>query len=186
MRRSVVAFLAVSGCFANNRWHNTAYHIDGLATAVGGFLFVTADSQKMCDPSTDVPVGGPSIYTACLDGNSHATHQREIGGALVGVAVAAAIVNAVFFHGIEKHEDDTLHPNDESQIQTEVDLLDLGTKDERLIQLTKEAAFAARKSNCRVVRTIYQRVRVLDPEFSETGFVKDNTIERCVRQQDTQ
>ena len=138
MRRTVLALLCLSGCFANNRWHTTAYHLDGLAIAVGGFLFVTADGQKACDPATDVPKGQMNIYTVCLDDNNHARHQKEIGGGLVIGAAVAAVINFVFFHGVERHDEDTLHPNNESQIQAEVDVLELGTNDERLIQLTKE------------------------------------------------
>lgn len=176
--------MCLTGCFANNRWHTTAYHLDAFTAVVGAFAYVYADANEFCDKSFDTPPGTQNVYTECIRRNNHNDHQREIGGAMVGVALVTAVVNLVFFHPTPK--DDTIHPNDESQIQTEIDLLEIGTKDERLIQLTKEAAFAARKDNCRVVRLIYQRVHVINPDFSETGFLKDNTIERCVRQQDTQ
>jgi hypothetical protein len=184
MRHAAVVALCLTGCAGNNRWHNTAYHIDGLAALVGGFLYVTADANEYCDPATDTPHGTQNVFTECERRDRHNDHQRELGGVIVATAAVAALVNLVFMHPTPK--DDSIHPNDESQIQTEIDLLDIGTKDERLIQLTKEAAFAARKDNCRVVRLIYQRVHVMNPDFSENGFLKDNTIERCVRQQDTQ
>jgi len=184
MRHGVVAAMLMTGCFGNNRWHTTAYHLDGLAAVVGGFLYVYADANEFCDKALDTPPGTQNVFTECVRRNTHNDHQRELGGTVVGLAVVTALVNLVFMH--ETPKDESIHPNDESQIQTEIDLLDIGTKDVRLIQLTKEAAFAARKDNCRVVRLIYQRIHVMNPDFSDNGFLKDNTIERCVRQQDTQ
>lgn len=190
MRRTAVVALCLSGCFSNGHHHNTAYHLNGVAAAVGTFLLIKAPGARDCmgldnTPPPLNPTGdGWSPYRECRDNNTTRNVMVGLGASLVGAALLGSFINYTSMHGEVSEE--SLHPNDETQIQTEVDLLDVGTKDSRLIQLTKEAAFAARKDNCRVVRLIYQRIRVMDPEFAATGFIKDNTIERCVNQLDTQ
>jgi len=162
----------------------------GVAAAVGTFLLIKAPGARSCmgldnTPPPLNPTGdGWTPYRECRDNNDTRNLMVDLGGALIGAALLGTLINYTAMHGVPT--DESLHPNDEGQIQAEVDLLDIGTKDTRLIQLTKEAAFAARKDNCRVVRLIFQRVRVMDAEFAATGFIKDNTIERCVNQLDTQ
>jgi hypothetical protein len=190
MRRTAVVALFSSGCFISGHHHNTAYHLNGAMAAVGTFLLIKAPGARDCmgldnTPPPLNPTGdGWTPYRECRDNNQTRNLMNGIGGGLVLAALVGTLINYTAFHGVPA--DDSLHPNDESQIQTEVDLLDIGSKDPRLVQLTKEAAFAARKDNCRVVRLIYQRVRVIDSEYAATGFIKDNTIERCVNQLDTQ
>lgn len=193
MRRLAVLLAVTTGCFTNGHHHTTAYHLNGVAAAVGGFLIWDAPRAKDCSGlDMTPPIGnpaGPSIYSVCADNNHTRSLALGIGSGLIAAAVIGVAVNYFFFHGEPDKADESLHPVAGSeQTATEIELMDINTQNPQLISLTKEAAFAARKNNCRVVRLIYQRVRVIDAEFSEStqGFLKDNTIERCVRQQDTQ
>jgi len=190
--RCLAVFLALTtGCFTNGHHHTTAYHLNGVAAAVGGFLIWDAPRYKDCTGlDMTPPIGnpsGPSIYSVCDDNNSRRHLALGIGAGLVSAALIGIAVNYFFFHGEVEKADEALHPvAGNEQTATEIELLDVNTTNPQLINLTKEAAFAARKNNCRVVRLIYQRVRVIDADYSESpqGFLKDHTIERCVRQQD--
>jgi hypothetical protein len=185
MARAVIAMLCVGGlggCFISGKRHNTAYLVDGLSASVGTFLAIKAPGIQNCDGLSDVPPfmqpNEPTPLSKCQDNNHTHAVMRDLGATMVGVAIVGAVINAVWFHNPPAEEQALAA--EESAAQVDVMLMEIETTNPQLVQLTKQAAMAARQGHCKAVAAIAIRVKLLAPEFRKGGFVSDPQIAQCL------
>jgi hypothetical protein len=182
MARVVIAMVCLSGCFISGKRHNTAYLIDGLAASIGSFLFITAPDIQNCDGLSDVPPfmqpDGPTPLSKCQGNNSKHHTMREFGATMVGVALVGAVINAVWMHGVSPEEQALAA--EESAAQIDVTLMEIESSNPQIVQLTKQAALAARQGHCKAVAAIAVRVKMLAPDFRKGGFIADPQIAQCL------
>jgi len=185
-----VAVLLLAGCFANGSLkHGAAYGVDAAAILISAFKMVRAPSVESCDGlSNDPPVVTSTEpqppyttpYLTCQDHN-HEHHQTMlVGSVAIGAAVVGGVINYLFFDAPPENRDDALPPLEQTHDQLEVSMMEINTPSIPLMQLTRQAALAAREHHCKAVQAIAKHIAKLDDAYMRTGFVSDPAIKACL------
>jgi hypothetical protein len=185
------AVLLCAGCFANGSLkHGAAYGVNAGAILISAFKMVRAPSLASCDglDNTPPPIIDPNIpystpYSICQDHNHEHSETMLVGSIVISAAIVGGLVNYFFFDGgpAEKN-DDTLEPLEQTHDSLEVTMMEANTPSIPLMQLTRQAALAAREHHCKVVKVIAKRIRQMDDSYARTGFVNDAAIKACMEE----
>jgi hypothetical protein len=186
------AVLLCVGCFANGSLkHGAAYGVNAGAILISAFKMVRAPSLQSCDglDNTPPPIIDPNIpystpYSVCRDHNNEHHDTYLYGSIAISAAIVGGLVNYFFFDGgpAETKDDDTLEPSEQTHDSLEVTMMEANTPSIPLMQLTRQAALAAREHHCKVVKVIAKRIRQMDDSYARTGFVNDAAIKACMEE----
>jgi hypothetical protein len=187
------AVLLCVGCFANGSLkHGAAYGVDSGAILVSAFKMIRAPSLESCAGLDNTPpVTNPDFpsapyttpYSVCQDHNHEHRETMLVGSIVIAAALAGGLVNYLFFDAPpEQKNDDTLAPLEETHDRLEVQMMEFSTPSIPLMQLTRQAALAAREHHCKAVKAIAKRVQQIDDAYVRTGFVTDAAIKACLEE----
>jgi len=187
------AVLLCVGCFANGSLkHGAAYGVNAGAILISAFEIARAPSLQSCDGLDDTPpVSNPNFppapfttpYRTCVDHNNEHHDKYLYGSIAISAAIIGGLVNYFFFDGgPAETKDDTLEPLEQTHDSLEVTMMEANTPSIPLMQLTRQAALAAREHHCKVVKVIAKRIRQMDDSYARTGFVNDAAIKACLEE----
>src|SRR5262249_44330931 len=166
-----------------------AYGVDGAAILVSAFKMVRAPSLESCDGLSNVPpvITDPNVpyttpYQTCQDHNSEHHTTMLVGSVVIAAAIAGGVINYLFFDAPAETKDDALPPLEQTNDRLEVSMMEFSTPSIPLMQLTRQAAMAAREHHCKAVVAIAKHVAKLDEAYLRTGFSNDPAIRACLEE----